>query len=123
MLGIEALVVDKGPRLGLATQVLLGQRRALVRALGLVPEDDDPAHEALPPQGLGGLRSGESPTGDDVRLLRAHVVSSRRTATISRRRHLGRNSVMRGWRSPFPVSYVRLSSPLGVGKDAAPRCR
>src|SRR5918994_2032620 len=126
MLGVEVLVVDEGPRLGLATQVLLGQRRALVGMLGLVPDYDDPAHEALAPQGLGSLRSGESPTGDDVRLLRAHIVSSRGTATTSRRRRLGRNSVMRDWRPPFPVflppalepTVSRKTRRIGVAKEA-----
>ena len=47
-------------RVGLAAQVLLGERRALVRALGLGADQHDAAVEALLAQRLGGLGAGEA---------------------------------------------------------------
>src|SRR5204862_6033340 len=62
---VEALVVSVGLRVGLAPQVVLGERRALIRTLGLLADQDDAPVEALASQGFGGLRSGEARSRDD----------------------------------------------------------
>ena len=51
VLGIEALIVDVGPALGLAAQVVLRERRALVGPLGLIADQDDAAVEAFACEG------------------------------------------------------------------------
>jgi hypothetical protein len=62
---VEALVVDVdllAP--DLPAQVVLGQRRPLVGALGLGADQHQAAVEALGTQCLGGLRSGETRADD-----------------------------------------------------------
>ena len=60
VLVVEALVVDVDRLVvGLATEDVLGQRRALVGPLALGAEQDDAALEALLAQRLGGLGAGQ----------------------------------------------------------------
>ena len=58
--------------LGLAQQVVLGQRRTLVRPLVLLPDQHDRAVEALVAQGLRGLGAGQARPDDHVRRARGH---------------------------------------------------
>ena len=53
----------------LAEQVALRQRRPLVRTLGLLADQHDPAGEALRAQGLGRLGAGQRRADDHERLL------------------------------------------------------
>lgn len=60
----------------LAAQVVLGQRRPLVRALMFGPDQHEAPLEALSPQRLGGLGACEAGANDHESLLTVHVVSS-----------------------------------------------
>ena len=59
--------------LALAAQILLGERRALVRSLGLVADQDQAAIEALLAQGLGGHGAGQAGPDDDEPLICGHA--------------------------------------------------
>ncbi len=66
LLGVEALAAQEDPRAGgLAAQEVLGERRALVRALGLGADEHDAAVEALLAQRRGGGVAGEARADDD----------------------------------------------------------
>ena len=70
VLGVEALVVDVDLlAAGLAAQVVLGQRRPLVRALVLGADQQQAPVEALCAQGLGGLGAGQAGADDDEGLV------------------------------------------------------
>ena len=85
LLGVEALVVDEDlVAAGLAAQVVLGQRRALVGTVELGADEHDAPVEALGPQGLGGLGAGQAGADDQERLLRGH--GSPRVAACAGRR-------------------------------------
>lgn len=60
----------------LATQILLGQRRTQIRALGLGTNQHHPPLEALLAQRLRGLGAGQARASDDEYLL-AHLILSR----------------------------------------------
>jgi len=77
MLGVEVLAVDVDLVDGLvADQETLGQRGALVGALGLLGEQRDPTLEVLGPCCLCRLGGGESAADDDdVADVLAHVIS------------------------------------------------
>jgi hypothetical protein len=63
--GVEAFLVDvEALAVGLAAQVGLGQRRALIGPLGLVAEQQQPAVEALGAQRLGRLGAGQAGPDD-----------------------------------------------------------
>ncbi len=75
--GVEALVVDVdllAP--GLAAQVLLGQRRPLVRALRFAADQHQAPFEALASQRLGRLGAGEAGADDHECLVTGHGTSS-----------------------------------------------
>lgn len=69
LVGVEALPVDEDrTRLGLATQVVLGQRWPLVRSLHLLADQDDTAVEAFGAQRLRRLGAGQAGAHDQKRL-------------------------------------------------------
>ena len=83
--GVEALVVDVDLLAAdLATQVLLGQRRALVGPLVLGPDQHHAPVEALVAQGLGRLRAGQARADDHERLVTGHGMSSESRPSGSR---------------------------------------
>lgn len=62
----ERAEVDvEGGAIGLAEQHGLGERRSVVRLVGLLTDQRDGSGEALVPQGDSGLHSGHARTGDD----------------------------------------------------------
>ena len=62
---VEVSRVDGGTvEVGLAAQVVLGQRRSLVGADRFVADQNNPAVEAFAAQGLGGLGSGQAGADD-----------------------------------------------------------
>ena len=66
VVGVPLLVVhDRLLEISLALQVLLRQRRPLVRQVGLVRDEIEPALVALITQRLDGLRSGQAAADDD----------------------------------------------------------
>jgi hypothetical protein len=74
---VEARLVDEdGLALGLAPQVVLGERGSLVRPVRLGADEDDPAVEALLPQGGGRLGPREARADDDVGVVVGHVALS-----------------------------------------------
>src|SRR3954471_2831568 len=74
---VERLGVDaSGIALGLAPQVVLGERGSLVGQLGLLADEDDPALEALRAQRLGGLGAGKRGADDQMGLGIGHVSPS-----------------------------------------------
>jgi hypothetical protein len=50
---VERLVVNVGLGVGLAAQIVLGQRRALVGTFGFLTDEDEVSVESLLAQGLG----------------------------------------------------------------------
>ena len=65
VVGVEPVLVHiQAVAVGLAAQVGLGQRRALIRPLGLVAKQQQAAVEALGAQGLGRLGAGQAGTDD-----------------------------------------------------------
>jgi hypothetical protein len=64
VIGVEALIVDVGPGLRLAAQVVLRERRTLVGSLGLITDQDDAAVEALRTEGLRRLRASQAGADD-----------------------------------------------------------
>ena len=78
VLGVEALVVDVDPLAsGLAAQVVLRQRRALVRALVLGADKHQAPFEAFVSQCLSGLGGGQAGADDHECLLSGHGISLR----------------------------------------------
>src|SRR5581483_10638645 len=71
-LGVEVLLVDVGLAVGLAAQIVLGERRALVGSLRFGADQNDAAVEALLAQGLGRLGAGEAGADDDEGSLGWH---------------------------------------------------
>ena len=69
---LRGMDVDLFP-LGGAQQIALGQRGPVVRAFGLIPDEDDLPAEAVGAQRFGGLGAGQPGAHDDKRLLCAHV--------------------------------------------------
>ena len=73
MLGVPRLRVDEDAvAVGLALQVVLGQRRPLVGTVGSVTDQDDPAVEALLAQGLRGHGAGQAAADDDEARFGGH---------------------------------------------------
>jgi hypothetical protein len=78
VVGVEAGVVNPDRVVaGLAAQVVLRERRSLVRAHVLLAEQHDAAVEALLAQRLRGLRSGKRRAHDHVCLACAHCPFAR----------------------------------------------
>jgi hypothetical protein len=108
VLAIERLGVDVGLLARrLTSQIVLGQRRALVRALGLVADQDHFALETLLAQRLGGFRAGETGAYDHDRLrLGAHqsllVVRARNSWRV---RESSRTRSARAGADPRSMSY------------------
>jgi hypothetical protein len=77
VLGVEGLVVhiDRAAP-GVAAQIVLRQRRPLVRPLRLGTDEDHAPVEPLLSQGLCGLGAREPGAEDDERLVSIHVVCS-----------------------------------------------
>jgi hypothetical protein len=71
----ECSVADQQPLERLVTgEIFLGERRALIRKLGLVAEHADRAGELVLPQRDRGLRAG-MPGTDDQDVVAVHAVS------------------------------------------------
>src|SRR6185437_13660623 len=82
MLGVEAVLVH----VGLLAQIVLGQRRALVRALGLGAEQDHPPVETPLAQLFGRLGAREARADDDESLFAHCILAPLRTLSPARAR-------------------------------------
>ena len=122
LLVVEGLLVDERLLVGLAPQVVLRQRRPLVRPRRLRSDQHYSPIESLCAQGLGGLCAGEACANDDKRRFGHHVLpvrSLRRVLGGARRRSCSTSDHPR--RSTSAAAQLQLSAML-PGCIAVTRC-